>query len=149
MELRIPEQGLQFLWALASGLTIGLVYDLLWGLRQEIPRITHLGDLLTGVALLVINVLLLLYVGDGEYRIFFPIGTAVGFVLWRLSGSRGFRAGNRLFWRLFLFLPGKILVFLKKIIKKMKIFLKYPFSKRGKSVKIKGQHLSNGGESSG
>lgn len=130
MEQRIPEQLWQFLWALAGGIGIGAVYDVLWGLRRELKSVTHGADLLVGGALLVVNLLLLLYPGDGEYRSFFPGGILAGIVLWRITVSRWSRRGSRLFWKLILFIPRCLWKNLKKIIKIMKIFLKNPFSSR-------------------
>lgn len=136
MEVGIWDQGMQFVLTAVFGLSMGLVYDILWSLRQEIPWLAHLLDLLTGLLLLLCNVILLLHVGDGEYRLFFPVGLTVGFVLWRVTGGRYRRAFNKLIWRPIFFLPRKILVFLKKFIKKMKKILKNPFSNKEKSVKI-------------
>jgi len=136
MEVGISEQGMQFVFTVVFGLSMGLVYDILWSLRQEMPWLVHIIDFLTGLILLLCNVVLLLYVGDGEYRIFFPVGICVGFVLWRVTGGRFRSVLNKAIWRPIFFLPRKILVFLQKFIRKLKKFLKNPFSNKKKSVKI-------------
>lgn len=136
MEVGISEQGMQFVFTVVFGLSMGLVYDILWSLRQEMPWLVHIIDFLTGLILLLCNVVLLLYVGDGEYRIFFPVGICVGFVLWRVTGGRFRSVLNKVLWRPIFFLPRKILVFLQKFIRKLKKFLKNPFSNKKKSVKI-------------
>ncbi len=146
MELEVYEQAQQFLWSLILGLSLGICYDVLWGLRRTMPFLTWILDLFMGMILLVGNWLLFLYVGDGEYRIFFLPTTVLGFLLWKKTLSKYFRIVTRFFWRIFL-LPLTIFHrILKKIIEKMKIFLKNPFSKREKSSKIKGQQSISGGE---
>ncbi len=122
MEQRIAEQGWQFLMAGGLGVSLALVYDLLWGLRQELGWVTALADLLIGLWLLLGNLLLLVYVGDGEYRIFFPVGIAAGYGLWRVTVKRAVRGGSRALWRVVLWIPRKIWCFLKKFIKKRKNF---------------------------
>ena len=149
MELRIGVQGWQFLVTCVAGVALAVVYDVLWGLRRELKWMTHVGDLLFGITVLVGNVLLMLYVGEGEYRIFFPIGIATGFVLWTVTVRPVARRGIRGFWRGLLWLPRKIYRILKKIVKILKKFFKTPFSNGKKSVKIKKQRSLNGGECSG
>lgn len=146
MELRVLIQAWQFLLALGCGVALALVYDFLWGMRRELPGLTWLGDLVIGLCLLFGNLLLLLYVGDGEYRIFFLPATALGFFLWCRSLSPLCRRGSRVLWHIFLLPIHGIRRILKKILEKLKIFLKNPFSNRKKSVKIKGQQSVNGGE---
>ena len=140
MELGVTYQAWQFLWAMTLGLALGCLYDLLWGLRKILPFLTVVCDLLVGLGLLVGNWLLFLYVGDGTYRLFFLPSTALGFFLWKMLPGRYFSVGALWFWRV-LFLPLSIFWgILKKILEKMKIFLKNPFSNRKKSVKIRRQH---------
>lgn len=106
-------------------------------------------DLFAGLELLVANWLLFLYVGDGEYRLFFLPGIGAGFFAWKKTLGGIIRKGSGLFW-LWCFLPvagiGRIL---KKFMEKQKKFLKYLFSNRKKSVKIKEQHSISGGENGG
>ena len=135
MEQRIPIQAWQFLWAVASGILPGMFYDFIRGLEQEVPRVTPIGDVLTGLILLLGNVLLLLYVGDGEYRLFFPVGTAAGYGLWKVTGSTLLRRGSRLLWGMILYVPRKIWRILKKFIKNMKIFLQTPFQMKKNRLK--------------
>ena len=132
MEVGIWDQGMQFVLTAVFGLSMGLVYDILWSLRQEIPWLAHLLDLLTGLLLLLCNVILLLHVGDGEYRLFFPVGLTVGFVLWRVTGGRYRRAFNKVIWRPIFFLPRKILVFFEKIYQKNEKKFEKPLFKQGK-----------------
>lgn len=148
MELGVLEQGRQFLICLISGLFYGVFYDLLWGLGKDRPILRWITDLLAGIGLFIDNWLLFLYVGDGEYRIFFLIGIFAGFLLWRGTASKYFRKGCSLFWKVF-FIPFVVIwrIF-DKIIKKMKKFFKNLFSNRKKSVKIKRRQSVNGGENS-
>ena len=147
MEWGILEQGSQGLWAFALGLALGLFYDVLWGLRREVPRLTGLWDLIFGLGLFFGNLLLFLYSGRGEFRLFFLPCIGGGMFLWRRWVSPWIRRGIAMIWKV-LFLPVTLFCrFLKKIVGKLKFFLKNPFSNRKKSVKIKGQHSINGGES--
>ena len=149
MEIGIYEQGRQFLWAFLWGILVGIFYDILWGLRKRAPFLTWLSDLLMGGIFLTGNWLLFLYVGECKYRIFFLPATLSGVYLWRKTLSRYFRIGVAWVWRILAFPFAVIWGILKKIIEKMKIFLKNLFSKREKSSKIKGQQIINGGESGG
>ena len=146
MELSVSQQGLQFLIAVSVGLVLGCIYDFLWGMRKGAPFLTGLLDLVMGLMVLVGNWILFFYVGDGEYRLFFLPGIGVGYFLWSRLLRKGFRRGILWLLRL-LFLPMTITGrFLEKIIEKTKKFLKNPFSKRKKSVKINRKQFLNGGE---
>ncbi|MBP3412924.1 MAG: hypothetical protein J6K89_06650 [Oscillospiraceae bacterium] len=147
MEIQIAEQGLQFLLAGLTGLSMGCIYDLFRALRRTVRGLTWLLDLLFGSLLLFGNLLLLLYVGEGEYRIFFLVASTLGFGLWMWILSPLLLPLMCRFWRLLLWPFVQISRFFKKIIEKMKLFLKKDFSKRKKSVKIKKRHSQNGGES--
>ncbi|MBR6826113.1 MAG: spore cortex biosynthesis protein YabQ, partial [Oscillospiraceae bacterium] len=127
-------------------ITFGCCYDLLSGLRMELHFLTFLLDILMGLAVLFGNWLLFLYGGEGTYRLFFLPGTILGFYLWKWTLSRGFRRISGLLWRCVFFPFGILHRILGKIIEKTKIFLKNPFSKWKKSVRIKRQHSVNGGE---
>jgi hypothetical protein len=136
MELPIGLQGRQFLWAVLLGMTCGLVYDFLRGLRRTTRGLTALSDGLFVLYVLAGNCLLLLYVGKGAYRIFFPIAITSGAALWFFTLSVPCLAIFTRFWRLLLWpfrLFGRIL---KKIIRKMKKFSKKGFSRRKKSGTI-------------
>ncbi len=149
MELAVKYQSWQFLWALLLGIALGWEYDFLWGLRRTVAFVTWLWDLLVGFSLLLGNWLLFLYVGDGEYRLFFLPTTILGFFLWRKTLGKAMRVCSRWFWQTAV-LP--VTIFwrnFKKIIEKMKFFLKNLFSNRKKSVKIKEQHSIGGGENGG
>ncbi len=146
MEIQIAEQAMQFLLAGLTGLSMGCIYDLFRALRRTVRGLTWLLDLLFGSLLLFGNLLLLLYVGEGEYRIFFLVASALGFGLWMWTLSPLLLPLMCRFWRLLLWPFVQISRFFKKIIEIMKLFLKKDFSKRKKSVKIKERHSQNGGE---
>ena len=146
MELGVLQQGRQFLLCAFAGVVLGSYYDLLWTMGENRRVLTWIGDFLSGTGLLVANCLLLLYVGDGEYRIFFLVGLFVGYLLWKVTMSKLFRKGCRLFWSIIFFPTAIIWKLLIKFVKKIKFFFKNPFSKREKSVKIKGQQSIDGGE---
>ncbi len=136
MELPIGLQGRQFLWALLLGAVCGLVYDILRGLRRNGRGFTALTDGIFALFFLIGNCLLLLYVGKGAYRLFFPIGTALGGALWFFTLSKPCLALFTRFWCLLLWPFRWFGRFLKKNLRKMGKFLKKGFSSRKKSVTI-------------
>lgn len=147
MRIGVLAQGYGFLACTFAGIALGILRDILWAMGKDKKFLKWVADLLTGLCLLIINLVLFLYIGDGEYGIFFPVGVLFGFLLWRWEASKGFRHICIVVWTWIFFPFAKIWGFLKKIIKKMKKILKNPFSNRKKSVKIKGQQSANGGES--
>ena len=136
MELPIGLQGRQFLWAMLLGASCGLVYDFLRGLRQNARGLTTVTDGIFVLYFLSGNCLLLLYVGKGAYRLFFPIAAALGASLWFYTLSKPVRTIFAHFWRLLLFPFGWLCRFLKKILKKTGNFLRKGFSSAKKSVTI-------------
>ena len=76
MELPLLLQSGQFLYAAALGAALGLIYDVLRGLRRSLRGLTPLLDLCFALSVLLSGLLLALYAGDGHYRIFMLLGTA-------------------------------------------------------------------------
>ncbi len=136
MELPISLQGRQFLWALLLGAACGLVYDILRGLRQNGRCFTTLTDIVFVLFFLTGNCLLLLYVGKGAYRLFFPVGIALGAALWFFTLSKPCLALFSRFWCLLLWPFRWFFRIFKKILKKLGKILKKGFSSRKKSVTI-------------
>ena len=87
MELPVPLQLRELLWAVAAGAGFGLLYDLLGPLRRG--RITGaLTDLLYSLAVFCGLFFFTLYAGRGRLRIFavFGICGGLGAYLWAWSG---------------------------------------------------------------
>ncbi|MBQ3356935.1 MAG: spore cortex biosynthesis protein YabQ [Oscillospiraceae bacterium] len=136
MELSLGLQGRQFLLAAALGLALGLHYDLLRGLRRVFRRLTVVLDLWFALTLLIGSLLFALYVGNGEYRIFMLLGTALGMAVYFLTVSRLILPLSIQFWRI-LTCPLRLLGrFFGKFLEKMKNFAKNIFSSERKSFTI-------------
>lgn len=127
MELKVIEQGRQFLLCLLGGMGLGAFLDILITLGKTVRFLRWITDLLVGMGLLVVNWLLFLYVGDGEYRIFFPVGVFAGCMIWKISLGRYFRIGCSLFWKILSIPCVKICRILKNFIKKCKKIKNTPF----------------------
>lgn len=149
MDPGILQQARQFVICVVGGISFGIFWDVLRGLRRDSLALRGITDFLVGIGLLIDNWILFLYVGKEDYRIFFLVGLFCGFLLWRVTVSEYFTKGCRLFWRGIFFPWAAIWGILKKIIKKSKKIFKNPFSNERKSVKIKGQQSTNGGENGG
>lgn len=134
MEQPVVSQALGFVWTLALGAGLGVLYDLLRGLRRSLRWLTPILDGLFALTLLTANVLFALTVGRGEFRLASLFGEAAGLTLWFLTLSRLFCRLSVAFWRGVTFpvrLLGRIVgVFLKKSRKKIKNL----FSSARKSV---------------
>ena len=140
MELPLSLQGVQFLLSALVGLAYGIHYDILRGLRRTLPAAKHLLDFWFALTFLIGNLLLALYVGNGEYRIFMLLGTALAMVVYFVTISRFFLLVFTKFWQ-FLTFPLRFICksckkFLRKLLKKVKNI----FSSRKKSVTIDTQH---------
>ena len=138
MELPLGLQSEQFLCSFLLGCLLAACYDILRGLRRNARKLTHGLDALFALLCLVGNLLLALYVGRGEYRIFMLVGSLLGAWLWFLTLSRLFIRLSTQIWYI-LGMPLRVLwrIF-EKILEKTKKFLKNIFSRRKKSVTIKG-----------
>ena len=130
MEQPLLLQGGQFLWAVALGAALGVVYDLLRGLRRTLRGLTHLADLLFSLTVLISGLLLALYVGDGQYRLFLLLGTVLGATIYFLTLSRIFSAASCMIWRFLTYPLRAAARFCKKIVEKLQNFLKNIFSSR-------------------
>ena len=127
------------------GASCGLVYDFLRGLRQNARGLTTVSDGIFVLYFLAGNCLLLLYVGKGAYRLFFPIAVTLGASLWFYTLSKPVQTIFAHFWRLLLFPFGWLCRFLKKILKKTGIFFEKGLFKCKKIGYNKKKEISNGG----
>ncbi|MBQ6432260.1 MAG: spore cortex biosynthesis protein YabQ [Oscillospiraceae bacterium] len=137
MELPLGLQGRQFLLAAALGFALGLHYDILRGLRRVVRQMTAVLDFWFALTVLISGLSFSLYAGNGEYRIFMLVGTAVGMAVWFLTLSRLFLACSIRFWRILtvpLRLFGRLF---GKILEKMRKNAKKLFATVKKSVTIK------------
>ena len=103
MELPLSLQGVQFLLSALVGLAYGIHYDILRGLRRTLPAAKHLLDFWFALTFLIGNLLLALYVGNGEYRIFMLLGTALTMVVYFVTISRFFLLVFTKFWQFLTF----------------------------------------------
>ena len=116
MNLSVSYQLHQFLLSVNLGVALAFLWTFFRALRMARPRLTHLCDLLFGLILLPTLLLFALYVGNGQFRIFFFPGIFLGAALCfffpcpyvlriLLAAFRLFAAGIRLFclpFRIFL-----------------------------------------------
>jgi hypothetical protein len=127
MELPVALQALQFAVSGGVGLGLGLFYDLLRAFRRRCRGIGAVLDLFFALILAAALLLMALYAGQGVFRLFMLLGTALGAAFWFLTISPFFRSAlDRLFAILdqilrFLLSP------LVKTCKIVKIFLKKGF----------------------
>lgn len=116
----VSEQLAVFLRAIALGVVLGLVYDLLGALRRLGGRLW--GGVLDAVFCLLsaVSVFLFVMAGDGEMRMFIALGVLGGAVLfWCLPGSLLRPVWG--FWLDLALWPAEILInFLKKCGRKLK-----------------------------
>lgn len=120
MEQPLLLQSGQFLWSVALGAALGIVYDLLRGLRRNLRGLTHLLDFVFSLTVLLSGLLLALFVGGGQYRLFMPLGTALGAAIYFLTLSRPVARLSCAFWRLITYplrISGR---YFKKICKKFR-----------------------------
>lgn len=140
MELPLSLQAVQFLLSALVGLAYGIHYDILRGLHRTLPALKHLLDFWFSLSFLIGNLLLALYAGNGEYRIFMLLGTALAMVVYFLTVSRFFVLVFTKFWQ-FLTLPLRFIARnCKKYLKNLLKIVKNIFSTRKKSVTIIKQH---------
>lgn len=142
MELPLVFQGGQFLLSALLGFAYGVLYDFLKGLRHSIRKLRHFTDLFFVLCLLLGNLFFALYVGNGEYRIFMPVGSSLGALLYFLLLHSPFFAIFEWFWRIVTFPIRKIWHFFRKNLKKTEKFIKNLFASRKKSVIMKRQSKS-------
>ena len=140
MELPLSLQGVQFLLSALVGLAYGIHYDILRGLRRTLPAAKHLLDFWFALTFLIGNLLLALYVGNGEYRIFMLLGPALTMVVYFVTISRFFLLVFTKFWQFLNFPLRFVCKSCKKFIRKLLKKVKNIFSSRKKSVKIDTQH---------
>ena len=126
-----------FILCLLLGGALSVLFDLftVMGGRRRFFR--HSLDLLFALCVFVANLYLFLCRGRGSFPLYYIFGIASGFFLWRKTLGRIFLPVFGKIYGFIGFLIDRIWGFLKKIIKKCKIFLKKPFSNRKKSVTIK------------
>jgi spore cortex biosynthesis protein YabQ len=128
MQLPVPLQTLQFLLSAVMGIALGVHYDILRVLRGSRKWLTQLLDLWFCLTTLLLLLLFALYAGQGQFRLFFFLGTGIGAMLWFLTLSRPFRFVLGKFFH-FLLLPARLLwQGTKKILKKITKMLKNLFS---------------------
>ncbi|MGM9553734.1 MAG: spore cortex biosynthesis protein YabQ [Faecousia sp.] len=140
MEQPLGLQGSQFLLAAALGLLYGLHYDLLRGLRRNLRGLTHLLDAWFVLSCLLGNLCFALLVGNGEYRVFMLLGTAIGIFLWFFTLSRLFTRWSTTFWRVVTFPLRWFCRMCRKFLEFLKKSVKYLFSRARKSVTIRRQN---------
>lgn len=90
MELPVSLQVVQLAWAAALGAGLAVQYDVLRVIRRRLRRTTHLLDLFFWLTTLAACLLFALYVGQGQFRLFFFVGIGCGSSLWFLTLSRPF-----------------------------------------------------------
>ena len=91
MELPVSLQAVQLALAAALGMGLGVHYDILRVIRRRLPRSTHLLDFWFWLTAALACLLFTLYVGRGQFRLFFFVGLLGGSSLWFLTLSRIFR----------------------------------------------------------
>lgn len=135
MELPVTAQAVQFGLSALLGVGLGLVYDLLRALRRHIRKLTALLDAVFCLTVLCALLLLALYVGHGQLRVFMIPGVALGATAYFLTLSplavrlfEGFWRLLTLPWRLLFRLGRKIFGFFQKIAKKGVAFAKKSFN---------------------
>lgn len=135
MELPVTAQAVQFGLSALLGVGLGLVYDLLRALRRHAKKLTALLDAVFCLTVLCALLLLALYVGHGQLRVFMIPGVALGATAYFLTLSRlavklfeGFWRLLVLPWRLLFRLGKKIFGFFQKIAKKGVAFAKKSFN---------------------
>lgn len=118
--------GWRFLWGVGIGAALGLVYGFLRPLRKSHP---HLADLLF-VPFLGYGWLYLSFaVCRGDIRIGYHLGIPVGMVLWRYTLGWITQPVFDLFWGSIIRFCGYIWKKFKKIMKKIKFFCIFLFSR--------------------
>ena len=137
MELPLSLQAIQFLLSALVGLAYGIHYDLLRALRQTLPALRHILDFWFALSFLIGNLLLALYVGNGQYRIFMLLGTVLAMTVYFLTVSRFLVGIFTKFCGIITFPLRFFGAKCKKILKKLVKKAKNIFSTRKKSVTIK------------
>lgn len=137
MTVELGRQGLEFLWAAALGLALGIIYDLCRAVRREAgrPVVTLAADLLFALAFFLSLLLTAIYTRG--LRLYQCLGIALGAAVYFLTVSpalvRLWRHGLRLLRRL----AGRVRAASKKIVEFFRKITKKLFSTREKWSRIK------------
>ena len=84
MKLTDPATQLgEFAASLFVGFLLGGIFDMITVLGRKGKFLRHFWDLLFSLSVLLGNVYLFLVWGKGVYELYYVIGLALGFILWR------------------------------------------------------------------